>query len=176
MLNVLPSKVKVNMENNIIKAIKELSETHPLQMFVEDDQSFYKKYFNQFTSSVIREKKILVFENPNRIKVTYEFDVQSLQNTDEPLFIFLPNTRKNWLKIMWKGQRLSVCNADDVKKVVWEVVKDDVNKVKQTLNEEDVNVLWDKKIWGDREQLPCFVIGALLEGDGQLVVEFYDSF
>ena len=175
MLIVLPTKNIIDMDIEIIKAIKELSDPHPLQMFVEDELSFYKKHFNHFTSNVIREKKILVFENPNRMCVTYEFDVQQLQKTENLLFVFLPNTRKNWLKIMWEGGRLSVCNAKDVKKAIYEIVKDDLSEVKQKINNADENSLWDQ-IWNERERLPCFVRGTQLEGDGQLVVNYYDSF
>ena len=164
------------MEENIRKAIKELSKPHPLQLFVDDELSFYKKYFNHFSANVIREKKILVFENPNRMKVTYEFDVQGLKKTDKPLFIFLPNTRKNWLKIMWEGRRLSVASADEVRQAIFEVVKDDVATLAQNFTENDEMGFWDKKIWGADEYLPCFISGELIEGDGQLVVEFYDSF
>lgn len=145
-------------------------------MFVEDELSFYKKYFNHFSVHVIREKKILVFENPNRMKVTYEFDVQGIKKTKDPLFVFLPNTRKNWLKIMWEGRRLSVSSAEEVKNAVRKVVKSDLEAVNQALGEESEDVLWNKKIWGSEERLPCFINGELLEGDGQLVVEFYDSF
>ena len=163
------------MDEEIIKAIKELSDPHPLQMFVEDEMSFYKKYFNHFTSNVIREKKILVFENPNRMCVTYEFDVQQLQKSENLLFVFMPNTRKNWLKIMWEGSRLSVCNAEDVKKAIYEIVKDDLSEVKQKINNANEYSLWDQ-IWNERERLPCFVRGSQMEGDGQLVVNYYDSF
>lgn len=164
------------MEEKIRKAIKELSEPHPLQLFVDDELSFYKKYFNHFSANVIREKKILVFENPNRMKVTFEFDVQGLKKSDNPLFVFLPNTRKNWLKIMWEGMRLSVASVTEVKNAVWEVVKDDVASIAQSLSENNPMEFWNDKIWGTDEHLPCFISGNIIEGDGQLVVEFFDSF
>ena len=165
------------MDDKIIKTIKNLSESHPLRTFVEDEQFFYKKYFNNFTSSVIREKKILVFENPNRMYVVFEFDVQNLQTSEKPLFIFMPYTRKNWLKITWKGRRLSVCNAEEVKNAVWQVIKNDLFKIMQQLGEEyEKEEIWEKKLWGKRKRIPCFVSGTLLEGSSQLVVEFYDSF
>lgn len=164
------------MEETILNAIKELSQLHPLHLFATDELSFYKKYFNHFSAHVIREKKILVFENPNRMKVTYEFDVQGIQKTNDPLFIFLPNTRKNWLKIMWEGRRLSVCSAEEVKNSVKTVVQNGLDTVVQSLGEMDKEGVWNKKIWGSEERLPCFISGESLEGDGQLVVEFYDSF
>lgn len=164
------------MEAKIVNAIKELPEESPLRIFVEDELGFYKKYFGHFNASVTREKKILVFENPNRIRVTYEFDVQGLTKKDAPLFIFLPDTRKNWLKLMWEGHRLTVTSADEIKKAVWNVVIEDVTKVSDALYEPDEDVFWDKKVWGGRTQLPCFVNGEQVSGNGQMVVEYYDSF
>lgn len=172
----MPPKNALIMEVIIMNAVNKLPKDSPLRLFVEDELGFYKKYFRHFNSSVTREKKILLFENPNRIRVTYEFDVQKLPNTDVLLFIFLPDTRKNWLRLSWKGQRLTVTPAEEIKNAVWEVVKDDVIKVFDALYEPDKDVLWDKKIWGGRTQLPCFVNGTQVAGDGQLVVEYYDSF
>jgi len=164
------------MEAEIVNAIMELPEESPLRIFVEDELGFYKKYFGYFNACVTREKKILVFENPNRIRVTYEFDVQKLTKTDSPLFIFLPDSRKNWLRLLWEGHRLPVTPAEEVKNVVWTVVKDDVVKVSDALYEPDENVFWDKNVWSGRTQLPCFVNGTHVSGDGQMVVEYYDSF
>lgn len=172
----MPTKNALIMEVKILNAINKLPEDSPLRFFVEDELGFYKKYFRHFNSSVTREKKILFFENPNRIRVTYEFDVQKLPDTNAPLFIFLPDTRKNWLRLSWEGHRLTVTPAEEIKNAVWEVVKDDVVKVFDALYEPEEDVFWDKKIWGGRTQLPCFVNGTQMAGDGQLVVEYYDSF
>lgn len=163
------------MEDRILKSIKEMSQDSPLRLFVEDELAFYQKYFNHFTSSVIREKKILEFENPNRMRVTYEFDVQKLEKKETPLFIFLPDTRKNWMKIQWEGKRLSVCAAEDVKQAVRKVLEKDLDWMSGEMGEDD-DVFWERKIWGGRQQLPSFVNGSQIEGDGQLVVEYYDSF
>ena len=164
------------MDSKTIKGIKQLAEDSSLRLFVDDDLGFYKKYFGRFNAAVIREKKILEFENPNRMKVTYEYDVQGLEVSSTPLFVFLPKTRKNWLKIYWEGKRLPVIAAEVVKKNVWEVVGKDVSRVSEELGEEDEVAYWERKVWGGRTQLPCFVSGEHLSGDGQLVVEYYDSF
>lgn len=172
----MPTKIALIMEAKILKAINKLPEDSPLRIFVEDELGFYKQYFGHFNASVTREKKILVFENPNRIRVTYEFDVQRLTKTNTPLFIFLPDTRKNWLRLLWEGHRLTVTPAEEIKNAVWNVVKEDVIKVSDALYEPDEDVFWDKKVWGGRTQLPCFVNADQVSGDGQMVVEYYDSF
>lgn len=164
------------MEGKILNAIKELPEESPLRMFVEDELGFYKHYFGHFSASVTREKKMLVFENPNRIRVTYEFDVQKLTKTDVPIFVFLPDTRKNWLRLLWKGHGLTVAPAEEIKNTVWSVVKDDVVELSDVLCESDEDAFWENKVWGGRTQLPCFVNGAQVYGAGQMVVEYYDSF
>ena len=163
------------MESKVQDAIKSMSEYSALRMFVEDELEFYKVFFSHFNASVTREKKILFFENPNRMRVTYEFDVEKLEKGTVPLFIFLPDSRKNWLNLLWEGRRLTVTPAEEVKNAVWKVVKEDMAVLSNLLNE-DEEQLWNKKVWGGRTQLPCFVNGEQVSGNGQMVVEYYDSF
>ena len=57
------------MEQKIKDAIER--ETDKLNIFWTDDRIFYSENCKELTERIIREKRILEFENPNRVKVTY---------------------------------------------------------------------------------------------------------
>ena len=155
-----------------------MQENSALRLFCSNESEFYRQHFNQFTNCVTREKKILEFENPNRIRMTYEFDVKDLAVTTDPLFVFLPNTRKNWMKVFWDGKRLPVCSADQIKSIIYNIVKDDLDCLQEILQIKSSTLdLWNNKIWPGH--IPCFVEGSFTSNSmttGQLIVEFYDSF
>lgn len=178
MRQIMPPEKGINMRDEIKKAISELSEHSSLRKFVDDELAFYKTYFDDFTRKVVREKKILEFENPNRMKVTYEFDVKELGKTTSPLFVFLPDTRKNWMKVMWENKRLSISSSESISESIFAKVEDDLKKLCSNHGFKDsVNDLWKKEIWPNH--IPCFVDGTFIKEaseSGQLVVEFYDSF
>ncbi|MCR5463238.1 MAG: hypothetical protein K6F06_01695 [Bacteroidales bacterium] len=168
------------MDERIKNAVKNLPKNSGLNLFVEDELSFYKTYFNHFTSHIIREKKILEFENPNRVKMTYEFDLNRLdkKNTADPLFVFLPDTRKNWMKVMWKGERLTISSSENVRDAIYRIVEDDLSIVKSAIGKEGtVPRLWEEEFWPGH--IPCFVDGSFIKEEaenGLMVIEYYDSF
>lgn len=166
------------MRQDIRRAIQGLSRNNPLYIFINSELEFYRQFFPQFVSKVIREKRILEFENPNRMKVTYEYDVAKLKNEIGPMFVFLPKTRKNWLRIIWEGRRLAVSSAESVSAMVLGTVEKDLQKVKEeTKYNGDLKELWRDEIWPGH--IPCFIDGSFIKESvevGQLVVEYYDSF
>lgn len=166
------------MRQDISQAIQGMPCNNPLYIFINNELEFYRQFFPQFTSKVIREKRILEFENPNRMKVTYEYDVAKLENKIGPMFIFLPKTRKNWLRIIWEGRRLAVSSAESVSAKVFGAVEKDLQKVKEkTKYDGDLTELWRDEIWPGH--IPCFIDGSFIKESvevGQLVVEYYDSF
>ena len=155
-----------------------LPEDSALRLFCSNELEFYYKYFNQFTKSVIREKKILEFETPNRMKVTYEYDVGGKVAPAEQLFVFLPNTRKNWMKVFWMGTRLAICSSEKIGKEVYNKIEDDLIALQKELQYEGTALeYWEKRVWPGH--IPCFVEGSFMKNSietGQLIVEFYDSF
>lgn len=168
------------MDAKIIEAISNLPKESSLRLFIEDEAKFYQIYFNRFTSRIIREKKILEFENPNRLRVTYEFDVAKLEKNSEPMFLFLPETRKNWLKVIWEGRRLTVSASEEICGLVFSKVEEDVMKVKIETGYVGVpRKFWNEVIWPDKDHIPCFVDGSFQKENieaGQMVVEYFDSF
>ena len=155
-----------------------LQQNNALCLFVENDRAFYDKYCRELTDRVIREKRILEFENPNRVKVTYEYDVVPETNsstaTDGMVFVFLPDKRKSWLKIFYSGKRLAIPNSASIRDHLFKIVKDDLEILKKDAElDEDVKKLWEI-IWQDQESIPCFVYEENGIKGGIVEMVFYD--
>lgn len=170
------------MEQKIKDAIER--QTGKLNLFwQEDDRPFYEKYCSDLTKRIIREKRILEFENPNRVKVTYEYDFTPISTDDmigrnDIVFLFLPDKRKSWLKVYCGNQKLTVVNSAKIADSLYDIVRDDVIAlVKEVGYKGDGYDLW-KEIWKERKSIPCFVyvepIKELLAKGGIVEIEFYD--
>ena len=169
------------MEKRIKEAIQK--QKSALCHFIDDERGFYMKYCHDLTDRIIREKRILEFENPNRVKVCYEYDVmaQSVNGNgkvDGIIFLFLPDKRKSWLKVFLNGRRVTIADGKKIKDTLYEVVKNEVaalkNDVDYTLSE---YALWGE-IWEDRKPIPCFVfskdVNEQLKNGGIIEIAFYD--
>lgn len=170
------------MDQRISDAIHQ--QKSALCLFVDDDRAFYKKYCDMLTDKIIREKRILEFDNPNRVKVSYEYDIEALNITekdkdDSITFLFLPDKKKSWLKLYYKGNRLSVASSIRIREHLYDnVVKKDVEELKKTTGyEKSEENLW-AEIWKEKNSIPCFVptkeIEDLVSKGGIIVIEFYD--
>lgn len=169
------------MEARIKEAI--LKQKSALCLFLEDERGFYAKYYHSLTDRIIREKRILEFENPNRVKVCYEYDVVALpdknkMNEENITFLFLPDKRKSWLKVLFNGKRGTIADGKKVKDALFEVVKNDVATLKMEVDyPRSEYALWEE-IWDDKKPIPCFVfskdVDAQLSDGGIVEIAFYD--
>ncbi len=155
-----------------------LRQKSALCLFVENDRAFYDKFFHELTDRVIREKRILEFENPNRVKVTYEYDVvpetNSSKANDGMVFVFLPDKRKSWLKIFYSGKRLAIPNSASIRDHLFKIVKDDLEKLKHDAElGEDAKKLWEL-IWQEKGSIPCFVYEENGIKGGIIEIVFFD--
>ena len=169
------------MEKRIKEAI--LKQKSALCLFTDDERGFYRKYCHDLTDRIIREKRILEFENPNRVKVCYEYDVmaQSVDGNgkvDGITFLFLPDKRKSWLKVFLNGRRVTIADGKKIKDTLYEVVKSDVAALKNDVDyTKSEYTLWEE-IWEDRKPIPCFVfskdVNEQLKNGGIVEIAFYD--
>ena len=169
------------MEKRIKEAIQK--QKSALCLFTDDERGFFRKYCHDLTDRIIREKRILEFENPNRVKVCYEYDVmaQSVDGNgkvDGITFLFLPDKRKSWLKVFLNGRRVTIADGKKIKDTLYEVVKSDVAALKNDVDyTKSEYALWEE-IWEDRKPIPCFVfskdVGEQLKNGGIIEIAFYD--
>lgn len=169
------------MEARIKDAI--LKQKSALCFFMEDERAFYTKYCHSLTDRIIREKRILEFENPNRVKVCYEYDIVALpvntkEKEEEITFLFLPDKRKSWLKVFLNGKRVTVADGKKVRDVLFDVVKNDITALKREVDYAKAEyALWEE-IWTDKNPIPCFVfskdVDTQLSDGGIVEIAFYD--
>lgn len=166
------------MEQRIKEAI--LQQKSALCLFVENEVAFYETYCNKLLSRIIREKRILEFETPNRVKVTYEYDIDASNKTlgdKDIVFLFLPDKRKSWLKIYVDGKRLTIPNSAKIRETLFGVVREDTEKLRDTLEtEKSAEELW-KEIWEDKKPIPCFIFSESFPANfhtGIVEIVFYD--
>ena len=169
------------MERRIKEAIQK--QKSALCLFIDDERVFYKKYCHDLTDRFIREKRILEFENPNRLKVCYEYDVMAQPvngngKADGITFLFLPDKRKSWLKVFLNGRRVTIADGKKIKDMLYEVVKSDVAALKNDVDyTQSEYALWEE-IWEDRKPIPCFVfskdVDEQLKNGGIIEIAFYD--
>ena len=169
------------MEKRIKEAIQK--QKSALCHFIDDERDFYKKYCHDLTDRIIREKRILEFENPNRVKVCYEYDViaQSVNSNGQEegiIFLFLPDKRKSWLKVFLNGRRVTIADGKKIKDTLYEVVKSDVATLRNDVDYiQSEHALW-AEIWEDRKPIPCFVfskdVNEQLKNGGIVEIAFYD--
>ena len=166
------------MDKTIEEAIRQ--QRSALYLFFDDEKTFYKEHCNELAVRIIREKRILEFETPNRVKVTYEYDIEtSKEDVGEKgiVFLFLPDKRKSWLKIYIDGKRLSIPNTDRIKEHLFTIVRKDLETLKNNLGtQKSEEELWNE-IWEEKKPLPCFIYKESLPADfssGIVEIVFYD--
>ena len=168
------------MNEEIINAI--LCQSGTLYQFWTNDKLFYQKNCGSFTNRIIREKRILEFDTPNRVKVTYEYDIEaeeskeSNENKENMVFLFLPDQRKSWLKVFFNGKRLTIPASEKIRGALFDVVKEDLKLLKEKLGlEQEESVLW-AHIWKEKGSIPCFVYidNNMSSKTGIAEITFYD--
>ena len=174
----MPIEKKLDMDQKTIDAIHQ--QKSALCLFLDDENAFYHLLCNDLTDRIIREKRILEFETPNRVKVTYEYDVEAPKKglvEKDIMFLFPPDKRKSWLKVYVDGKRLTIPNSATIKDFLFDLVKKDVEKLKDSLEtDKSEKELWEE-IWDEKKPIPCFIFKESLPKDfdtGIVEIVFYD--
>ena len=91
------------------------------------------------------------------------------------VFLFLPDKRKSWLKVFFNGKRLTIPASEEIRKKLFEIVKEDIILLKEQLGlKQEESVLW-ADIWKEKESIPCFVyVDDNLSKTGIAEITFYD--
>lgn len=161
-----------------LATINDNPKTYPLfGLFLSNQDAFYKNNFSELVSSIVREKRLIMFETPNRAKITHEYDVsiKKISPKKDILFLFLPKKRLSWLKIYIDGRRFVVVESSVVEQAVKDVLKNELQLVaNNTL--EDIDKVWNK-IWKYSNSIPCFIYNNpyILQESSIIELEYYDS-
>lgn len=138
--------------------------------FLNDLDSFCRKYCNSLDEYIVREKRFLDFDTPNRAVITHEYDIK-LESEDsinklKPYYLFNPIKRLGWLKIYADEERLIVAGEKEVKDIIRDAL----------FNELTDSVYSFETLWQNKVGLPCFVfLKDIDEKFFILTASYYDS-
>lgn len=162
-------------DSNILEKYKDYS---LITEFISNTTQFYKKHFNELNDFLLREKRSLVFETPNRVKICHEYDLfqknGAVIEPNSPYFIINPTERLAWLKIFCDGERITVARADVIKDIIIMKLQSEIvhycnckNSIKNEVIEE---------IWATKKGLPCFIIFSQKPKQSfMLEMQFYET-
>lgn len=162
-----------DFNDQLLSYITEDDKKYPkLKCFVENQESFMKKYFSQLTSCVIREKRLLDFETPNRVHVSIEYDISNFRGNKGVFYLFTPSVRLNWLKIFINGNRVIIAESSKVKNLIYKEIEQEINKLEKAYDKKNI---FDE-IWNMLKPLPCFILIDNINCNNLLIeISFYQS-
>lgn len=138
--------------------------------FLNDLDSFCRKYCNSLDEYIVREKRFLDFVTPNRAVITHEYDIklesEKSINESKPYYLFNPIKRLGWLKIYADEERLIVAEEKDVKDSFRDALSDELADCGYSFE-----TLWQNKVG-----LPCFIfLKGVQKESFILTASYYDS-
>lgn len=92
------------------------SKDYPLiTLLLGETTRFYEEVFDDLISHVAREKRQLVFETPNRVELTNEYELENLGTlADGDYFLFNTRDRLSWLTIYLENEHIPVVSRNRV--------------------------------------------------------------
>jgi hypothetical protein len=152
--------------NEIIELILNNKEKYPvLALLISDTSSFCGIYFNQILNLIRREKRLLEFQTPNRIKFVQEYTIANIELKSDFYYLFTPSGRLDWLTISIEDEKVSIADKGIVKTKILSIVEDEVNILKsfntsskKYESKEIISILYE-----NLSGLPCFIEFNLTE-------------
>ncbi len=127
-----------------------------ITLLLSETTRFYEEMFDELISHVAREKRQLVFETPNRVELTNEYELENLAGlVDGDYFLFNTRDRLSWLTILLENEHISVVSRNRV-----------YDLLASKLNGEDVKMAsaigWSKEklinlLYFLSDGKPCFI-------------------
>jgi len=133
------------------------SKDYPLiNLLLSETTRFYEEVFDDLIGHVAREKRQLVFETPNRVELTNEYELENLEAlADGDYFLFNTRDRLSWLTIYLEDEHIPVVSRNRVCELL-----------SSRLNGEDVKMAtaigWSKEqllnvLYFLSDGKPCFI-------------------
>lgn len=92
------------------------SADYPLiTLLLSETTRFYEEVFGELINHVVREKRQLVFETPNRVELTNEYELEDLKGlADGDYFLFNTRDRLSWLTIYLENEHIPVVSRNRI--------------------------------------------------------------
>ena len=159
----LHQEANTTYKSNFFSFISERQRQFPkMYNFMSDTDEYLSSTYPELIVSLNREKRLLVFETPNRVKVIHEYDYtisNALLNKDELYYLFNPANRLNWLKIFFEKNRIIVGRSTDIKsKVLSGFIEERNRLLSLNIPEYDTEDKINEQLWKNKRGYPCFIV------------------
>lgn len=139
---------------------------------------FYTEHFSELQKLIKREKRLLVFETPSRVRITHEYTIEGGEKLGNG-FYFLFNTteRLSWLTIKLEEHRISIASKEKVIENLQKVLDPELNILSSVLNQSKDDLI--QRLYENSDGKPCFVefnrIASCRQQSLLFFLTFFDS-
>lgn len=149
------------------------SKDYPLiNLLLSETTRFYEEVFGDLISHVAREKRQLVFETPNRVELTNEYELENLGTlADGDYFLFNTRDRLSWLTIYLENEHVPVVSRNRVCGLLSSRLNGEDEKMATAIGwskEQLLNVLYSLS-----DGKPCFI--HYMGKRHSIKLRYYDS-
>ena len=149
------------------------SEDYPLiNLLLSETTRFYEEVFDDLICHVAREKRQLVFETPNRVELTNEYELENLETlVDGVYFLFNTRDRLSWLTIYLENEHIPVVSRNRVCELLSSRLNGEDEKMATAIGwskEQLLNVLYSLS-----DGKPCFI--HYIGKRHSIKLKYYDS-
>ena len=149
------------------------SKDYPLiNLLLSETTRFYEEVFDDLICHVAREKRQLVFETPNRVELTNEYELENLETlVDGVYFLFNTRDRLSWLTIYLENEHIPVVSRNRVCELLSSRLNGEDEKMATAIGwskEQLLNVLYSLS-----DGKPCFI--HYIGKRHSIKLKYYDS-
>ena len=110
---------------------KTFSSTYPqIYKLLTETTAFYEQHFGEMIAKVAREKRRMEFETPNRVRLTYEYELENteaLKNGE--YYLFNTRDRLSWLTIFTDDKQVAVVSRKRVMELLRNCLKTELGRL-----------------------------------------------
>lgn len=164
---------------DIVSIISNDIESFPLiSKLLTETTMFYAESFQELRKYIKREKRLVVFDTPSRVKMTHEYTIEGAGQLEQGFhFLFNTTERLSWLKVYLEEKRISIASKEIVISLLKKKLGDELNRLSSMLHEDITAVAY--RLYYASDGKPCFVEYNQKEHKGQqsllLSITFFDS-
>ena len=127
-----------------------------ITLLLSETTRFYEEVFGDLISHVAREKRQLVFETPNRVALTIEYELEDLDGlADGDYFLFNTRDRLSWLTIHLENEHIAVVSRNIIFELLSVKLKGEDVKMAAAIGWRKERLLNELYFLSDGK--PCFI-------------------
>ncbi|WP_196033514.1 hypothetical protein [Phocaeicola massiliensis] len=152
---------------------KNFPEKYPLiYELLSETTKFYETHFGDLINTIAREKRQMEFETPNRVNLTYEYELEGSENLkDGEYYLFNTRDRLSWLSIYTDGAHVAVVSRLHIIEKLKIELASDLKKLSEAIGRDQTEIL--EELYDFSDGKPCFI--RCKAGLKSIKLRYYDS-